>query len=121
MIKTENGKDTLSYEEFEQSILNFNKHTHKDDIKNIYKLLINDYAICSVNPAPDYEVEVLQRYIEKKDRNNIKPLRVELDYDCGPYDFHPQDFPSEILILNTKTNHLISLYYFLKNIRENKN
>lgn len=121
MIKTENGNNTLSYEEFEQSILNFNKHTNKDDIKNIYKTLRDDYVICSIDPAFDYEIKALYRYVEKKDRNNIKPLRVELGYDCGPCNFHPQDFPSEILILNTKTNHLISLYYFLKNIRENKN
>lgn len=118
MIKTENGKDTLSYEEFEQSILNFNKHTNKDDIKNIYKTLRDSYAIYSVDPAPDHQVKVLY-HIRKN--SNIKSLRVELDYDCGPLDFHPQDFPSEILVLNTKTNHLISLYYFLKNIRENKN
>ena len=33
------------------------------DIKSIYKLLINSYVIYSVNPAPDYEVKALYRYI----------------------------------------------------------
>lgn len=100
MIKTENGNNQMTLEEFREELKKFNPIIEEKTSEVAYKE-INDMLICGiqeVTPKWDCYNSTI-RYIKEEKRDEWKILYVSLGYDAPPYSLVPQDMPYKLLLL----------------------
>lgn len=120
MIKTKNGNDTLTFEEFAEEVRKIVPVAEEESLRAAYDQ-ISSYYVISHNCAivPKHEAYTM-RYIKEERRHLFKTVLITLSYDCGPNGWCPQDIPSEHLLIDEEDGHVLTYRQICEWVREQR-
>ena len=110
MTKTENGNDTLTFEEFDEEVRKFVPAAEEETLREAYDQISAHYTIgkdCIEIASPRLAEQVL-KYVKDEFRHKFKAVLVNLSYDCGPMGWCPQDCPYELLLIDEEKGNVMT-------------
>lgn len=110
MIKTENGNDTLTFEEFAEEVRKLVPAAEEETLREAYDQISARHIICKggIEIASPRLAEQVLKYVKDEFRHKFKAVFVELSYDCGPMDWCPQDCPYELLLIDEERGNVMT-------------
>lgn len=122
MTKTENGNDTLTFEEFAEEVRRLVPAAKEGHLKEAYDQIRRTYVIgenCATVAPPRWAEQSL-RYVKEEFRSGYEVIIIRLAYDCGPLGWCPQDCPRETLLADREDGDVITETMLREYFRERR-
>lgn len=122
MTKTENGNDTLTFEEFAEEVRKLVLDAKEEPLREAYDQISAGRIIGKncIKIAPPRLAEQVLKYVKDEFRHKFKAVFVNLSYDCGPMHWCPQDCPYELLLIDEERGDVMTQRWLWKYFDEKR-
>lgn len=123
MIKTKNGNNQKSYQEFKEELKKVSSKIDDESCQETYKELTY-YLIRTIEEMTpghyDWAYNSAIKYIKQEYRKRFKVLYVDLSYDAPPGSFVPQDMPYKLILIDTEDGEVITTDSLYRKLMQKK-